>query len=122
MEDNKCLTCNKLSKVFNTKDKEYGIVDLINKGWDAYDVMKEMKEKDSLDFYMSDTPFEKWIEEIEEEKRYDYNIYMQCKECKRVYHLGICIRGTPRFEIFDNPPDKEEFKEKCKTLKRAYYL
>ncbi len=122
MEENICTTCIELNKIYKEMENEEDLLKKIKTGFRVYDLMEKMKEEGALTFYMSDTPFEKWREKIEEEMYYSYSLYMQCTNCKKVYELEICIRGTPRFKVHNVPPDKEEFKEMCKRLKRAYYL
>lgn len=43
------------------------------------------------------------------------------KECKKVYRLGVCIRGTPLYEVLNIEPDKEEFKRLCLRDNKIFY-
>ena len=122
MDLNKCDACFELNELFEISNKEENLSSRIRKSEEAYEIMKKLKENSVLDFYMSDTKFDKWKDEICEEKRSDYNLYMQCKKCKKVYRLGVCVRGRPLFKIFDTPPDKQEFKERCKEYKYPWYV
>lgn len=87
----------------------------------TYDLMRKLYDQRKLALYMSDCSFENWYEELEMEIHYTYNVYLECRRCKRVYRLGVCIRGAPVYEVLDKRPDKNEFWRRCLRDHKKFY-
>ncbi|MBD5552639.1 MAG: hypothetical protein HDQ96_15980 [Lachnospiraceae bacterium] len=103
-----CRNCLKLKEVFDSaKRNPHGSLDT------AYLVMRELHEQKKLTLYMSDCSLENWNEEISMERHFTYNLYMKCRKCKKVYRLGVCIRGKPLYQVLLTEPDKNELKRLC---------
>lgn len=94
--DNNCKNCKCLCREMMTarKSKEHW------KAWkQPYQTMKAMHSENRINLIKSNCSFEKFIEEIGAETQYTYDITLQCASCGKTFRLGICVRGTPVYEI-----------------------
>lgn len=111
-----CKECQKLKNAFiDAKSNPHG------KLRQTYDIMRELYDHKKLILYMSDCSFKNWWAEISLEEQYTYNIYLRCRKCKKIYHFGVCIRGTPIYRILNEKPGKMKFKCMCLRDGKKFY-
>lgn len=94
--DNNCKNCECLcyEMIAARKSEEHW------KAWEKpYQMMKAMHSENSIKLVKSNCSFENFIEEIGTETQYTYDITLQCSSCGRIFRIGICVRGTPVYEI-----------------------
>lgn len=118
MIEEKCQNCTKLEELFeeaNEVSYKHDYVRII------YDYLKRMYDERKIDVYMADYYFPNFYNELSRESQFTYKAYLQCVNCKKIFLLGVCIRGEPMFKVLNNQPDYEEFKQLTKKCKRTYY-
>ena len=111
-----CKNCLNLETAFLAarRDPHYSL-------HDTYNLMRELYEQKKLMLYMSDCSFEGFFSEIDLEKQFTYNVYLKCLKCKKIYRLGVCIRGVPLYEILNEAPNKNDFKRLCLRDNKIFY-
>lgn len=111
-----CKDCLKLKTAFD--NAKYNPHEALR---DTYILMQELYNRKKLTLYMSDYSFENWDEEIRLEQHLTYNLYLKCRKCKKIYYLGVCVRGTPIYRILDVKPSKMKFWYMCLRDNKKFY-
>lgn len=112
-----CACCSKLKKQFDIATKKPH--DELQR---TYRLMRKLYDQQNLVLYMSDVPFESWEEEVRLEQHYTYYTYLKCRDCGKIYFLGVCIRGVPKYQVLEWEPDQEEFICGCLRDKKEFYI
>lgn len=110
MEDDRCKYCYDLERIFNHQ-------------WEpTYKLMKKKYFEGKLKLYMSDCSLVHFIEELQMEQHYTYYLYLECVKCHKIFELGICVRGSPLYKIYENErPSKEKFRFLCIRDNRNFF-
>lgn len=114
--NSECLNCKELQNDMLNAEKDPHSM-LIP----TYEKLKSMYESNKLKLVISDCSFEHFMQEVAEERHYTYQAYLQCPECKAFFHLGVCVRGTPIYEVTNCPPDMEKFIDIAKQDGKVIY-
>lgn len=116
-QNRECDNCLEMKKIF-AEAKSNPHKELVY----VYNYLKERYDNHLLKLYFSDCSFDDFLEEIYEEKQFTYYVFMQCPKCKTVFKLGVCVRGTPLYEICSELPDIAKLRENAYRDKKKIYL
>jgi len=117
MAENKCqcANCTCVKEMFvDAKEKRLGVKEV-------YDFLFELYKEKRLTVYMSEFPFESFWDEIMKEVYFSYRAYLKCPQCNRVFYMGVCVRGTPVYDVLYTMPDKAQFKSMCIRDGKRFY-
>lgn len=97
-----CIDCEILEKVFevapNNAHSNY---------IPALRLIKELVKQERLVLYLGDCEIDDTEEILYSEKHFTVCHYLKCKKCYKVFFIGACIRGVPKFDVYEKYSNSE---------------
>lgn len=63
----------------------------------VYSLLSVMMKTKRLELYAGDCRFEDMFEMLSNEEHFTAGFYLSCSICGKLYYLGVCIRGVPKY-------------------------
>lgn len=63
----------------------------------VYSLLSAMLNTKRLELYAGDCRFEDMLDVLSSEEHFTVGAYLRCSVCGKLYYLGACVRGVPKY-------------------------